>query len=136
MVWWNLNYFPIIVAAIIYVVIGAIWYSPAVFGKLWMQWSDCDPDACKGKRAVVAWVGSFVVGLVVAWGLSVLIHNLGYTTFIAGGYVGILAWAGFVMTTQFGGVLWGGKHLFVWLIHAGCSLITLWVMGGIIASWV
>ncbi len=135
MVWWDLNYFAIIVAAIIYVVIGAIWYSPAVFGKLWAKFSGCDPESCKGKNMVVSWVGCCVVALITAWGLSVLIRNLGYSDFIAGGYVGILAWAGFVMTTQACGVLWGKRNPAEWLIHASCSLLSLWIMGGIIASW-
>ena len=135
MVWWDLNYFAIVVAAIIYVVIGAIWYSPAVFGKLWMKLAKCDPESCKGKNMVWSWLGCCVTALITAWGLAVLIRNMAYTDFIRGGYIGILAWAGFVMTTQFSAVLWGKKHIGEWLIHASCALISLWVMGGVIAVW-
>ena len=135
MVWWDLNYFAIVVAAIVYVVIGAIWYSPAIFGRLWSQFSEYEPESCEGKDMMPRWLGCCAVAFVAAWGLAVIIRNMGDTDFIQGGYIGILAWGAFVATTQFSAVLWERVHVVTWLIHTACSLLALWVMGGIIAAW-
>lgn len=33
----NVNYLPIVVAAVVSMVLGGLWYSPLLFGKIWMN---------------------------------------------------------------------------------------------------
>ena len=50
----DINYLAVLIAALASYVLGALWYSPVLFGKLWMKLSKIDPknmDAAKKHLA-------------------------------------------------------------------------------------
>ncbi len=52
------NYLAVLVAAIVGMVVGFIWYSPKVFGKMWMKLSGVNPkDKPVPERPCVHWIG-------------------------------------------------------------------------------
>ncbi len=36
------NYLAVLVSSVVGMGIGALWYSPLLFGKLWMRWNGMD----------------------------------------------------------------------------------------------
>jgi hypothetical protein len=74
---------------------------------------------------------------------GVLTHNLAfgeaYTHAMgvsAGLQAGFWNWLGFVVPTTMGAALWEGKPWKYWMIIAGDWLVTLLVMGVILAVWI
>lgn len=129
----EVNYAAIIIAAVIYIAIGAVWYSPKFFGGVWMENMGYRPEELTSQGK--AWCGSIANALVMAYVLAVFIHYFGESgerTAYHGAGVGILAWLGFVLPMQFSAVLWENCSLKVFLIHVGCMLLTLIAMGTII----
>ena len=54
----------------------------------------------------------------------------------AGIKVGFLSWLGFVAPVTLGSVLWEGRSWKFWILTNGYYLITLVVMGSILAFWI
>ena len=86
----NLNWLHVLVAAIAYFALGAVWYS-ALFGKKWVAYQNInmnDPNAKKGTGAIMT--ASFVWMLITTIGLAILIHRLGLTGGASGAKLGLL----------------------------------------------
>jgi hypothetical protein len=72
----NINWLAVLVAAIAYFALGALWYSP-LFGKQWVQYQKIDmnhPDAKKGVGGIM--FGSFILMLVATIGLAILVARI------------------------------------------------------------
>ncbi|MBI5644836.1 DUF1761 domain-containing protein [Candidatus Kaiserbacteria bacterium] len=138
-----INYLAVIVAAIANMVLGFLWYGP-LFGKTWshlMGWGEMTPDkmAAMQKKARLGYAVSFVGALVMAF---VLAHALVFASTylkVEGVHAGLAAgfwnWLGFVAPVTVGAVLWDGKPWKLWFINAGYYLVTLLIMGEILALW-
>ncbi len=123
-------------AAVAYMVIGMLWYGP-LFGKAWARMMRFTPQKMKSMCPGPAKSMSlgFVTALITASVLDHVVALLGASTFGKGAYVGFLMWVGFYATTQLGVFLWEGKPLKLWVLNTAASLVTLLVMGGILAAW-
>lgn len=72
----ELNWLHILVAAIAYFLLGAIWYSP-LFGKRWIAYQKIDmndPEAKKGAATIMFF--SFIIMFLTTIGLAVLVYRL------------------------------------------------------------
>lgn len=72
----NLNWLHILVAAIAYFAVGAIWYS-ALFQKPWIRYHNIDtshPDARKGAGLI--FLIGFIWTLIMVTGLAILISKM------------------------------------------------------------
>ncbi len=135
----SVNLVAVVLAAIASFVIGMVWYSPMLFGKMWMkEIGTTEKEMKKKKGGMMQAMGMwFVGGLVTAY---VLAHFLayatgGYPTLMDGVMVGFWAWLGFVATVSAGMVLWGGKSLRLYALTAGNDLVSMLAMGAILAVW-
>ncbi len=72
----NINWLAVLVAAIAYFALGALWYSP-LFGKKWIEYQKIDmnaPDIKKGVGAMM--LGSFILMLLSTIGLAFLVERI------------------------------------------------------------
>ena len=86
----NLNWLHILVAAIAYFALGAIWYS-ALFGKAWVSYQKIDmnaPDAKTGTGAIM--FGSFIWMFVTTIGLAIIVNRLNLNNAMSGVKWGLL----------------------------------------------
>jgi hypothetical protein len=86
----NLNWLHILVAAIAYFALGAIWYS-ALFGKRWVAYQNInmnDPNAKKGTGAIM--FGSFIWMFISSIGLAIIVNKLHLSTAMSGVKWGLL----------------------------------------------
>ncbi len=85
----DLNWLHILVAAIAYFALGALWYSP-LFGKQWVAYQGIDmnnPEAKKGAGVIMFY--SFLLMFVTTVGLAILVNRLGLFEAISGIKLGV-----------------------------------------------
>ena len=128
----NVNYWAVLVAAIVSFVIGGLWYSPMLFGKLWMQLSGLtnkDMEAAKKKGMTKSYILQFVASLITACVLAHFISLLNIGTVPELFQLVFLAWIGFQAANTVGMVLWEGKPWSLYLLNTASCLVTLAAMG-------
>ena len=75
----GVNYLAVVVAAVVALVIGFIWYAPPVFGNRWMGYLGTT-QAQLGNPGPTGIAVGVVASVVDAWLLAVLSSNLGGKT--------------------------------------------------------
>ena len=131
-----INYVAVLVAAVASMVIGFLWYSPALFGKKWLKLMKIKAKDIKKmqKGAKEGYIVAFISALVTAYVLAYFLGLLDIKTAVEGAKVGFWAWLGFIATTQIGSVLWEGKPKELFVLNTAHALIGLVVMGAILAA--
>ena len=135
----DVNYVAVLAAAIASFVIGAVWYSPMLFGKMWMKLSnvsDKEMKKAKEKGMTKNFAVQFLASLVMAYVLAHFVQYTQSSTITEGMLTGFWIWLGFIATVMIGMVLWEGKPWKLYFIKAGHELVALAVMGAILAVWV
>lgn len=128
-----INPLALLVAGVIYTLLGSLWYSPWLFGKDWLEYCGLKSEDCKCCSSSFLW--AFLNSLVIALGLSVLVILTGAVTAGEGACLAFWAWLGFVATTLMSGVIWEKRSFHWWLINAGFSLVGLLIIGALLAVW-
>lgn len=132
-----LNYVAILVAAVLGMVIGALWYGP-VFGKQWMALSKYtaeDMAKAKAQGMAGAYVLSFIGLFVMSFITAHVVFYANAATAFTGALFGFWMWLGYVATTLLNTVLWDKKPWGLYVLNAGHYLVVLLVMGALLALW-
>ena len=133
----GVNFIAVVVAAITSMVIGSLWYSPLLFGKLWMRLqgiSKKDIVKAKQKSMEKLYFWAFIGALVTAGVFAYLLDMFGKSAEM-GITLSLLIWLGFVATTMLGTVLWEGKSVSLYALNVFYHFVNLVVMGVIIGMW-
>ena len=133
----DVNWLAIIVAAVVAFAIGALWYSPTLFGRQWMAAHGHTPEKLAAMRASMAktYTFSFITYLIMAMVIALLMGLTGGTTMIQGIVLAVLAWLGFGFTIGLNTNLYSDKPAAAFMIDAGYQLVHVIVMGAIIGAW-
>lgn len=133
----DLNHLAVFVTAAAAMAIGMLWYSPALFGNMWMELVGMTKkDMAKEKANMPK---TLAMGLLSNWVLAYIFASFIALSVSSAQEATVLAfwlWLGFQVTLQFGGVLWEKKPLNLFLINAAHQLVMLVVMSLILSSWV
>lgn len=128
------NYPAVVVAAIAYWVLGAVWYA-VLFSQ---EWARLEPEAvekAKGASPAVPFIVAFFLELLIAYSLAQLCIWRNANTVGRGASVGVLMWIGFV------GPITGMTYMFemrpptLFAINAFYPLAGLVLMGAILGAW-
>jgi|SRR3989338_4967810 len=133
-----INFWAVLVAAIVSMIIGSIWYGP-LFGKKFMSakgmgtWSE-EKKAEMKKGMWKSYVLQFIASLVMFYVLAWLMGSLNQMSVNGGFMAAFWVWIGFVVPLALGEAVWGGKMILFW-ISISNMLVTLLVAGAIIGAW-
>jgi len=134
----DINYIAVFVATLVSFVLGFLWYSPSWFGTTWMKLSGIDMKKAKaaqkkgmGKTMFIGFLSTLVMAYVLAW----FIKMMSIGTAIGGMQTAFWIWLGFFAMPQLGIVLWERKPVQLYYINTGHYLVTLLIMGAILAVW-
>ena len=132
------NYLAVLVAAIVPMVLGFLWYGP-LFGKQWMAWSGVVPDAGAKAKVNIGYAVAFVGALLMSYVLSHLIvfasAYMQTSGTVAGLSTGFWVWLGFVAPVLLGHTLWEGKPWKLYFLNNSYQLLSLLIMSAILAAW-
>ena len=129
----SINLVAVLVAALVAFIVGSLWYSPLLFGNVWMKLA-----GVKKKKDPFMWVRFLVyfVGLLVM--SFVLAHFLIFTsavTYVDGLVTIFWLWLGFIAPITLGGILWENKSIKLFVLNNAYNLIALGVMSCILVAW-
>lgn len=81
----DINFLALLLAAASTLVVGFIWYSPKVFGTIWMKESGMTEDKMKGANMAMIFGLSFVYAFLISFLLQMLtIHQFGALGMVGG----------------------------------------------------
>ena len=69
----QVNILAVIVAAVSAFLLGGVWYSPALFGKIWAREAGVGEDPPKKPHGAVVFIVSFIFSLIAATVLCLLL---------------------------------------------------------------
>ena len=127
------HYLAVVIAAAVYFFLGAVWYSPQVFGKILIKHDPAHPEA-KQPHMILSLIGEAFIGLIMSYILALFIEISNADMVIKGVVVSLWIWLGFIATSYFSAVLWGKKSLINFFVHAGFLLTALLLMGAVISG--
>ena len=132
----EINYMLIVVATLVQFVLGALWYSPLLFGKIWMQIMEVTQMSKEQmqkmqKEMMPFYALQFFLTLFSTFSLV----NLAVFTPFSLYHVAFWIWLGFIVPTQIAGVIWGNTKKRFWLKQT-LIMITYQLVGIMIAAFI
>lgn len=128
----TVNWLAVIVAALSGFIVGGLWYGP-LFGRAWQHASGVSTEALAGRHMAQVFGISFGLLLVAAGMLAFFIGPGQPVSF--GLMAGAAAGVGWVATALGVVSLFEARPFAHWLVNAGYFIVTLTLMGGILAAW-
>jgi hypothetical protein len=125
----GMNYLAVVVAAVAAFVVGAVWYSPLLFARAYMQVRGMNPDTMADMRPRPReLLGELLKNLVVAVVLAHFVVRLGVVGLIGALQLGLWVWVGFQAMLLMGAVLHERMPWKLYAIHVGDALVKTLVM--------
>jgi hypothetical protein len=134
--WWHyrINVLAVLLTALEFMVLGAIWYHPRVFGARWMALIGKRPEDFKGKNNGAAYATAMVYALVTSFALAWVISRSYSWGWMYGLKVGAIAGIGFVFTSFSTDAIFNQRPRQLVLINAGYYAVALVLGGAIIGA--
>jgi hypothetical protein len=131
----SLNHVAILVSAVILWILGAIWFSPALFAKPWMQLLGIKREPGKRDGMLLAMTASLIGDLVLSFVLAHIVLWSHATGFVNGSVLGVLVWLAFFGAPNLPQGLYERRPFKLFAITSGYWLVGLFIVGGLLASW-
>lgn len=138
----TINYWAIALCTFINMVLGALWYSPVLFGTIWarlmgLDFNKMQADPVIQKNAQKGYIISTICHLIMT---LMMAHFVQYTdvsgSWFDGLKLGFCCWLGFTLTTMLPNHVFS-KNNFSWLLTAiniGYPMVGLSLAGTILAA--
>ena len=132
---------PVVVSAIAGFLIGWLWHSDALFGKMWRkEMGVTDAQVQKAKKQGMkgmtrSMIVTFITLLVMAWIISAFMYATGSIGIIGGLCVAFWSWIGYVATIGLGAVSWENRSMKMFWINSIHWLVIMLVTGIIVGVW-
>ncbi len=131
----DLNHLAIFVSGAFLWLLGAVWYSPALFSKPWMALLGFSKEHPNKKSLVPGMIASLVCDVILAFVMEHLILWSEANSFGWGALVGFIAWIGFFAAPNLPQGIYENRPFKLFAINNGYWLIGLPIVGGILAIW-
>lgn len=128
----NINYFAMLVAALISFVLGAVWYNPKVFGTAWMIENGFKEEDFEGVNQGKVFGLAFLCYLVSSLFLAMFIGPEDATFGLLAGLFTAVAFIGTSIAINY---LFERKSFKLWLINVSYSVVCYAIMGYVLGAW-
>jgi hypothetical protein len=131
----GVNYWAILVAGATYFVLGALWYSPVVFGNAWMKAVGKPKEQLEKGSTALKMIWAFVGSLIAAYGLARILSWTGSYSLTDAIVASLLAAICFLVTVIGISDSMEARPMKLYLINIFYNLIGFCIMGIIIGVW-
>ena len=122
---------PVVIAAIVPMVMGALWYSPLLFGNLWLRLIGKKQEDIQGSPT--GYAVATAASLVTAFLLSVFTHSIyGDPELLEGVLIGVVMGIGVRGMSTLVYSTFEGPPYSVWLLYKAYDTLAMAIMGAII----
>ena len=142
----EVNYLAVLIAGIVPMVVGAIWYGP-LFGKRWLEYMETtEEEIRKDFNPLKTYGASFVLALLTAFILAQLIAGMGGPKDVSslpgsggdsmvGLHMALMALIAFVLPVAYQSVAFEGRKAGLFWLSLGYNGVALIGQGIVIALW-
>ena len=134
----KINYPAVLVSAIIYWALGALWYSPLLFSRAFIAlkgWTPEDIARIQSQGTAKLIAAAFIGSLIAAYVLAHFVRLMDARGAVDGLKIGLWVCLGFIFTSNLETVLFEQRPLGLYLINNGYHLVGFLLMGALLASW-
>lgn len=131
----SVNYLVVLLASFIAFLLGAAWYSPALFFKPWAASVGKTEVELKKGASPYVYVITFLSWFVSVYVLARIFWFFDVNNIISGLRVTFLCWLGFGAATSLIHTLFEGKKIQLWIINWGYILAGLSISSIILTIW-
>jgi hypothetical protein len=126
--------FPVLVATVAVMTLGFIWYSPKVFGTLWMKESGVSSrtggDEPMGKLIAMGALQNFLIVFLLAHFLTLGDREGGVTTASLTVWIALL-----IAASHLGSVIWERRSFSYYAITVGYLALSILLASAIVLNW-
>ena len=135
----TINYLAVFLAAASTMAVGSVWYTPKVFGNMWMKLAKVNPNQKVTALGMTYQLGgAFIASLITAFVLayfSVAVYEAFGGSFLNSALcAGLLGWLGFTAARIYMHDSFEGRRKKLTLLNITHELVTLLVMAAIIGG--
>jgi hypothetical protein len=130
----KMNYAAVVVSAVVYWLLGAVWYG-FLFSKPWMELEHMTDAQAKSMNPVLPYIITFALNLLIAFVLAQICTWRNANTAARGAAVGILLWIGFIGPVTYTSYMYEMRPMQLFAINEFYSLVGLFLMGLILGAW-
>ena len=130
----KINYAAVVVAAVAYWLLGAVWYG-VLFSKPWMALENISMEQAKSINPVLPYVVTLVLNLLIAYSLAQICIWRNANTIGRGASVGVLLWIGFIGPITFTTHMYEMRPKELYAINYFYPLAGMILMGAIVGAW-
>lgn len=129
----DLNWLAVLVAALVFFAVGAVWYQPKVMGGRWMKAAEVDP----AKAAPNPWIfaGTFLAYFLMAMVLAMIAQGIGASSFGDGLVLGLFTGVVFVGSQAWVNASYEGRSMSLVVVNGGVGVIGHVIMAVIVTVW-
>ena len=131
----GMNYWALLVVWLLYMAVGAWWYSTAGFAKQWTKYTGVNILEIPTNQAntIILWVA--VSSLVQAATLGVVLHSLGVNSLVDGLIAGLILWFGLTAATTVGVTLYSRRSWKFMLLNSSYFFVVMIIGSAVFALW-
>lgn len=130
----TINYWAILVCMVASMLVGYIWYSMPVFGRVWANLIGKTQEDLK-KGAGPAMGLAVVLSFIAAYVFAHVIDYVGADTIQEGLQTGFWMWLGFLFVVIWMQNIFAQRPFKLTLINAGYHLVQFLIFGAVLAAW-
>jgi hypothetical protein len=134
----QLNWLAVLVGAVVYFVLGALWFAPQVFGRPWMAAIGWDESRPRPEMNPISYIGPAVFYLVAAIATGLLAAATGTDTLQEGVVLGLVVGVGYALTVTATDAVFDPNKPKPWTwfaISGAYHVVSLVIVGVLVAIW-
>lgn len=141
---YDINYWAVLVSAIVFFVLGALWYTKVLFGDAWLDSLGKTKKELEKGQANSSMTKSFLIMFIAALLMAfVTAHLVDLTAAVypsagdikLGLVTGFWVWIGYIASYVLTNVAFEGRPWKYYFINTGYWLVGVLIMGLILTTW-
>ena len=131
----TVNFLSIVVAAAAYMALGALWYSPVLFGNAWMKGIGKTKEQLTAGSSPVSYLLAYILSFIAAYGIARIMVWTGRNTVADGVVIGLLVGVCFVLAAMGINDLFEGRPKGLTVMNILYHIAGFILIGIIIGAW-
>jgi hypothetical protein len=131
----DINYLAVLISAIAYMVIGAVWYSPVLFGNAWMKAIGKTKEQIQADFSPLNYLWGIITAFIASYGIARIMLWSGVTGIGNGIKIALVVGICFALATMWVNDSFEKRPKALTLINVFYHLVGFVVAGIIIGTW-